>query len=51
MPMGILMLMDYVVWLNHYNTPTSNGSSDGDFSSDGNVDGLDYVIWLNNYGR
>ena len=43
--------LDSVVWLNHYNTPTSNGSSDGDFSSDGNVDGLDYVIWLNNYGR
>ena len=42
--------LDYVVWLNHYNTPTTNGASDGDFNSSGNIDGLDYVIWLNNYG-
>ena len=42
--------LDYVIWLNHYNTSTINGASDGDFSSDGNVDGLDYVVWLNNYG-
>ena len=42
--------VDYVVWLNHYNTSTTNGASDGDFSNDGNVDGLDYVVWLNNYG-
>ena len=42
--------LDYVIWLNHYNTSTSNGATDGDFSNDGSVDGLDYVVWLNNYG-
>ena len=42
--------LDYVIWLNHYNSPTSNSASDGDFNSSGNVDGLDYVVWLNNYG-
>ena len=42
--------IDYVIWLNHYDTTTSNGSSDADFNSDGTVDGIDYVIWLNNYG-
>ena len=42
--------LDYVIWLNHYNTSPSNGISDGDFNGSGNVDGLDYVMWLNNYG-
>ncbi|OGM12066.1 hypothetical protein A2Z22_03150 [Candidatus Woesebacteria bacterium RBG_16_34_12] len=42
--------IDYVIWLNHYNSQTSNGQSDGDFNTDGDVDGIDYVIWLNNYG-
>ena len=41
--------IDYVIWLNHYDTTTSNGSSDADFNSDGAVDGIDYVIWLNHY--
>ncbi|OGM12064.1 hypothetical protein A2Z22_03140 [Candidatus Woesebacteria bacterium RBG_16_34_12] len=42
--------IDYVIWLNHYNTNTGNGSTDGDFNTDGTVDGIDYVIWLNHYG-
>jgi hypothetical protein len=41
--------LDYIIWLNHYNTQTNNGPSYGDFNSNGFVDGLDYVIWLNNY--
>ena len=42
--------LDYVVWLNNYNSATSQGPSKGDFNSSGFVDGLDYVVWLNNYG-
>ena len=43
--------VDYVIWLNNYNTNTSNGPSKGDFNSNGFVDGIDYVIWLNNYNQ
>ncbi|OGM12065.1 hypothetical protein A2Z22_03145 [Candidatus Woesebacteria bacterium RBG_16_34_12] len=46
---GVVDGIDYVIWLNHYNQPTSNRQSDGDFNSDGRTDGIDYVIWLNNY--
>jgi len=46
---GIVNGIDYVIWLNHYNTQTQNSNADGDFNSDGTVDGIDYVIWLNNY--
>jgi hypothetical protein len=42
--------VDYVVWLNNYNTQTINGHTDGDFNIDKGVDGIDYVVWLNNYG-
>ena len=42
--------IDYVIWLNHYNSTSVNGSIDGDFNVDGRIDGMDYVIWLNNYG-
>lgn len=42
--------IDYVVWLNNFNTSVT-GPSFGDFDSNGFVDGIDYVIWLNNYGR
>ena len=41
--------MDYVIWLNHYDQSTPNGSSTGDFDNSGTVDGVDYVIWLTNY--
>jgi len=41
--------VDYVIWLNNYDTTTSNVHEDGDFNADGVVDGVDYVIWLNNY--
>ncbi len=41
--------VDYMIWLNHYNTQTS-GYSNGDFNNDGIVNGIDYVIWLINYG-
>jgi len=40
---------DYVIWLNHYNQTTAEGSSDGDFNNSGRVDGADYVIWIANY--
>ncbi len=42
--------LDYVIWLNHYNTQTANNGADGDFNVDQKVDGIDYIIWLNNYG-
>jgi len=42
--------IDYVTWLNHYNT-ASTGAANGDFNNDSRVDGIDYVIWLNNYGE
>ncbi len=41
--------VDYMIWLNHYNTQTTSGRSVGDFNSDQKVDGIDYIIWLNNY--
>jgi hypothetical protein len=41
--------VDYVVWLNNYNTSNS-GPSNGDFNNNNKVDGVDYVVWLNNYG-
>jgi hypothetical protein len=41
--------LDYIIWLNHYNTQSSRGRSVGDFNSDQKIDGIDYVIWLNNY--
>ena len=41
--------VDYVVWLNNYNTSNS-GPSNGDFNNDNKVDGVDYVVWLNHYG-
>lgn len=43
--------IDYVIWLNNYNTQTENGASAGDFNEDGRVDGVDYVVWLNTYGQ
>lgn len=46
---GFVDGLDYVVWLNHYNTQVTVGASSGDFNSDGKVDGLDYIIWLSNY--
>ena len=47
---GLVDELDFVIWVNHYNTPTSNGRADGDFNVNGLVDGVDYVIWVNNYG-
>jgi len=47
---GVIDGVDYVIWLNNYNTTTSNLHTDGDFNGDGVVDGVDYVVWLNNYG-
>lgn len=43
--------LDYVVWLNHYNSGSTQGVLDGDMNIDGRIDGLDYVVWLSNYGR
>ena len=37
--------LDFVIWLSHFATYTSNGPVDGDFNNDGYVDGLDYAIW------
>lgn len=42
--------LDYVIWLNNYENPNTQGAQDGDFNSSGTVDGLDYVIWLISYG-
>jgi hypothetical protein len=42
--------IDYVVWLNNYDT-NQTGPSKGDFNNDTKVDGIDYIIWLNNYGK
>ena len=47
---GIIDGIDYVAWLNHYNTHIA-GAANGDFNNNGFVDGLDYVIWRNNYGK
>lgn len=41
--------LDYVIWLNHYDTSVNQGASVGDFNKNGKVDGQDYVIWLTNY--
>ncbi len=41
--------LDYIIWLNNYNTTTDLGPSVGDFNKDRRVDGLDYIIWLTNY--
>lgn len=41
--------LDYVIWLNNYNTNTTQGPDKGDFNSNGKVDGVDYVVWLNKY--
>lgn len=41
---------DYIPWLLHYGSPTTNAATDGDFNIDGKVDGVDYILWLNNYG-
>src|SRR3989344_5146589 len=42
--------LDYVIWINHYQSSTSRGSADGDFNFTNYVDGLDYIIWLKTYG-
>jgi len=47
---GLVNGVDYVVWLNHYNTITTLGPAVGDFNNSGKVNGVDYVVWLNNYG-
>jgi len=47
---GVVNGVDYVVWLNHYNTTTTLGPAVGDFNYSGKVNGVDYVVWLNNYG-
>lgn len=38
---------DYAVWAINYNNITKKGILDGDFNTDGVVDGLDYVVLLN----
>jgi hypothetical protein len=45
---GKANVLDFVIWLNHYDQATANGAADGDFNGDGTVDGLDYVIWVDN---
>ncbi|MBN2501165.1 MAG: hypothetical protein JXB38_10335 [Anaerolineales bacterium] len=46
---GKVNLLDFVIWLEHYDEATSSGAAEGDFNGDGTVDGLDYVIWVNNH--
>jgi len=39
---------DYAIWVTNYNKNLS-GASNGDFNSNGKVDGIDFIIWLKNY--
>lgn len=43
--------VDYIAWLNHYNTQNTSGASVGDFNNDGIIDGVDYIVWLTHYGQ
>jgi len=40
---------DYVIWLTHYGTQTTQGIAVGDFNQDGVVNGQDYILWLGSY--
>ncbi len=41
---------DLVIVQQHYNLVVTHGPADGDFNSDGVVDGLDYVRWVSHFG-
>ncbi|HJZ06303.1 hypothetical protein A2634_02520 [Candidatus Amesbacteria bacterium RIFCSPHIGHO2_01_FULL_48_32] len=36
--------LDINVWITHYGQSTSNGGIDGDFNTDGMVNGIDYIV-------